>query len=343
MDKLLDTAYRATTFVAETPFGEIDIRVGQRHPKLDYLLERFGSRSWVFITACNPASVRLLPEENKKRHNQLVSDIPFYYTYFLAEGRPDKPGWPPEPSVLILGIEREKTVQLGQDYGQHAIVIGQRCGEAELIWLPQRDDSEKEEDGAEGDYENIAYIAEDSDDEFEYEHAVNVIPCPPVDSEERGQVPPTEENGAENDYAEFAYIPKSSEEAFSILKEKLGIEDLKDMKFYIDAVYRMRGIPYSTSSIAYFCWCRVGNERFDMQLLDVGVDKDSSGRAVAKSYHLRFGLPRDSAGIFPSSATDVETSLGVICETSNQAFTLTEYQISIRAMRQIRKDLKELK
>ena len=123
---------------------------------------------------------------------------------------------------------------------------------------------------------------------------------------------------------------------------KIDFTVITDVKFYIDAVYRMRGIPYSTSSIAYFCWCRVGNERFDMQLLDVSVDKDSSGRAVAKSYHLRFGLPRDSAGIFPSSATDVETSLGVICETSNQAFTLTEYQISIRAMRQIRKDLKAL-
>ena len=81
MDELLDAAYRATTFVAETPFGEIGIRVGQRHPDLDTVLERccYGFRTWAFITACNPASVRLPPEENRRRHDQLVSCLKTEY------------------------------------------------------------------------------------------------------------------------------------------------------------------------------------------------------------------------------------------------------------------------
>jgi hypothetical protein len=41
--------------------------------------------------------------------------------------------WPPERSILVLGIEREAAVQLGGRFGQVAIVFGEAGGPATLV------------------------------------------------------------------------------------------------------------------------------------------------------------------------------------------------------------------
>jgi hypothetical protein len=52
---------------------------------------------------------------------------------FLGEGIGDDGAWPPEPSILVLGIEREAAVQLGRLFGQRAIVCGELGGLATLV------------------------------------------------------------------------------------------------------------------------------------------------------------------------------------------------------------------
>lgn len=131
----LEAAYCATTFAAELPDGEIGIRIGQRHPRLDALFKEQSAGTWAYITACNPGSVNLPAEENDKRNAELVRYLELKgYRFFLGEGRPDKPGWDPETSVLVIGIEHEAAVRLGRDWGQNAIVIGRYEGGAELVW-----------------------------------------------------------------------------------------------------------------------------------------------------------------------------------------------------------------
>lgn len=133
----LEVAYCATTFAAGLPDGELGIRIGQPHPRLDVLLKEQGAGTWAYITACNPGSADLPPEVNDKRHADLVRYLEIKgYRIFLGEGRPDEPGWDPETSVLVIGIEHEAAMRLGQDLRQNAIVIGQYEGVAELVWLP---------------------------------------------------------------------------------------------------------------------------------------------------------------------------------------------------------------
>lgn len=129
-------AYCATTFSAQLPDGEIGIRIGQRHPRLDALLKERGFGTWAYITASNPGSVNQPPDKNDKHNAELVRHLELKgYRFFLGEGRPDEPGWDPEASVLVIGIGHEAAIRLGQDLNQNAIVIGQQDGMAELVWL----------------------------------------------------------------------------------------------------------------------------------------------------------------------------------------------------------------
>ena len=43
--------------------------------------------------------------------------------------------WPPEKSLLILGIDREEARELGSQFGQNAIIFGERGGSPELLML----------------------------------------------------------------------------------------------------------------------------------------------------------------------------------------------------------------
>ena len=49
-----------------------------------------------------------------------------------GEGIDDDGAWPPERSILVLGIERQTAVELGRRFGQRAIVCGELSGVADL-------------------------------------------------------------------------------------------------------------------------------------------------------------------------------------------------------------------
>ena len=121
-------AYRNTLFCADTPVGQLRIRVGQQHAELDSLLDQFGALSWAYITAWNPASIKTMQSENESRQAALLRDLESY-AVFHGEGIGADGDWDPEPSFLALGISESDAFQLGCTCGQHAIVVGHR-GEA---------------------------------------------------------------------------------------------------------------------------------------------------------------------------------------------------------------------
>jgi len=132
-DDALLAAYCRTRFCADTPRGRIVIRVGERHPELDAILRAAGCGTWAYIRAFNPGSVRLSDAENDARQRELGDALrQLGHPMFPGEGIGDDETWPPEPSVLVLGIEREVSVQLGRRFGQRAIVCGQHGGSATL-------------------------------------------------------------------------------------------------------------------------------------------------------------------------------------------------------------------
>jgi hypothetical protein len=133
-DADLISAYRRTSFFANTDRGRIRVRIGEHNADLDALLRAVGRRSWAYVTAYNPGSIVLSVEENADRQSALESGVQTAgYRIFAGEGVGDDGQWPPEPSLLILGIDRQAAIELGHRHGQRAVVWGELGTEAGLL------------------------------------------------------------------------------------------------------------------------------------------------------------------------------------------------------------------
>ncbi len=135
----LEQAYLATFYLAETPAGQLAIRIGRHHPDLDRLLAEQGCDRWAYITAYNPGSVLLGEEENQRRQRVLEEEIEQAgWAFYPGEGVGVGNSWPAEKSVLILGIGRKEAIDLAERHGQAALVSGERGRAAELVWTCAR-------------------------------------------------------------------------------------------------------------------------------------------------------------------------------------------------------------
>jgi hypothetical protein len=127
----LQKAYLNTTYRVYEP--DIEIRIDKENHGLAATLLQIGHTNWAYLTAWNPYSKQLTPEENEKRNQLLLEDLkPFLV--FNGEGVGNNPSWPPERSFLVAGIHREVASYLGKKYEQNAIVVGQGA-RAELVML----------------------------------------------------------------------------------------------------------------------------------------------------------------------------------------------------------------
>jgi Protein of unknown function (DUF3293) len=133
MSDLFDS-YRRTSFLVETPLGQLHLRIGEPSAELDQLLKANGVQRWAYVTGFNPGSVPLGAEENERRQARLEQEVErLGYAKWAGEGVGDDGTWPPEPSVLILGIPKGNAVELGRRFGQRAIVYGELGGPAVLM------------------------------------------------------------------------------------------------------------------------------------------------------------------------------------------------------------------
>jgi hypothetical protein len=134
-------AYRRTTYTAWTSAGEIHIHPGLPSPALDALLDERGADQWAYVTACNPGSQLLSSDENVRRQQALLEAVQHRgLPVFGGESVLDPAAWPPEPSLLILGMPPNEARSLGRRFGQLAIVAGRRGEPAALI--PCEEDGE---------------------------------------------------------------------------------------------------------------------------------------------------------------------------------------------------------
>jgi len=135
-DSSLLQSYQRTIFRLTEVQPAIDIRIGAQCSPLDQLLDQHSARTWVFITAWNPGSKKLDTFENQQRQLALEAEAKQAgHVFYRGAGVPDAAGWDPEESILILGINREEAVKLGRTYEQLAIVVGERSGIAELVFI----------------------------------------------------------------------------------------------------------------------------------------------------------------------------------------------------------------
>lgn len=136
IDPDLERAYRATSYWVDEDAGRFTIRCDEPCPALDRLLADAGATNWAFLTAWNPRSTLLTPEENLARQWRLEDAVGRGgWTWHRGAGVADRGGWPAEPSLLVLGITLAEAKALGRAFGQHAILAGARGGPARLVWL----------------------------------------------------------------------------------------------------------------------------------------------------------------------------------------------------------------
>jgi len=133
---ILFEAFRNTTFVAFRPEGDLPIRIGARCAELDHMLETAATHDWAFITAFNPDGRAGSDSKNLAAQENLSRELSELAALVLpGEGRGDIGDWPPEPSLLGLGVSEAVAADLGRRYGQAAVVVGTRGAPARLLVL----------------------------------------------------------------------------------------------------------------------------------------------------------------------------------------------------------------
>jgi hypothetical protein len=143
---MLFEAFRHTSFFAETPAGRLCIRVGARCPELDELSrcagdgegdgdgDGDGDGSWAYVTAYNPHGQPAPEPENERAQARLLDELREQgQRFYPGASRGDLGDWPPEPSVLILGITEAEAIRLAAHFRQAALVVGRRGEAARLL------------------------------------------------------------------------------------------------------------------------------------------------------------------------------------------------------------------
>ncbi|GEM_PF-258265 len=131
---VLFEAFRSTRFHAEIPSGDLCIRIGERCPRLDALLESGRHESWAYITAHNPNGQTTSDSANERTQNELMRELGSQgLAFYPGEGKADIGDWPPEPSLLVVGMPESQALELGSRYGQAAVVVGELGQPARLL------------------------------------------------------------------------------------------------------------------------------------------------------------------------------------------------------------------
>ena len=119
----LRAAYRATDYIVS---ADVDIHLEVSSPLPDELLKLMAANqvsTAAFVTAWNPFSRPLPDPINRLRQRQLLHDLSHRgLRSIAAEGRDRAGEWPPEASVLALGLSRQAADELLVRYQQHALV-----------------------------------------------------------------------------------------------------------------------------------------------------------------------------------------------------------------------------
>lgn len=135
-------AYLATDFVFEADGKTYTMRAGEQNVDVRDLLAEHGVQGAAYLTACNPASLSLGEVHNKLAMRALRKDLKRSdktQAVFDGEGLGRIGAWPPDPSLMVLGISRDWAEQLARRYGQYAFVWVDETGTPALVEMADLD------------------------------------------------------------------------------------------------------------------------------------------------------------------------------------------------------------
>lgn len=131
--KNLKCEYQNTSYEFKIDGNSVAIRIDDTQSTLNSFLMKRNWVSYAIISAANPQSDLRSSEENKIRHQQLISSLKDHY-FIDGWNRASNPTWD-EQSLLIFDITRLEAEYLAECFEQAAIVFGSLDEKAELIWL----------------------------------------------------------------------------------------------------------------------------------------------------------------------------------------------------------------
>ena len=118
----LTMAYETTDFRVLEP-REFTLRVGKHSTELQSLHVELGVKCAGYLTAWNPFSSEASELENENAQRQLFRKLLLEgFPVLKALGVNPSNDWPGEESVFVPGLDLERAISLGNEFGQNAIV-----------------------------------------------------------------------------------------------------------------------------------------------------------------------------------------------------------------------------
>lgn len=115
--------YLAAQYQVWIDTSVVTLQIGCQSAPLAALLQATGNRSAVYVTACNPASEVATSQENQSAMARLYERLACYSNHIYRGTGIDPSGeWPAEESLLALGIDLSIAKEIGDEFGQNAIV-----------------------------------------------------------------------------------------------------------------------------------------------------------------------------------------------------------------------------
>ncbi len=136
LDAPLIEAYKQTHYKVNSDHGAFTLKIGIFSAELDALQRSHSVSGSAFITAWNPYGEPLNAADNQTAHARLVAELTEAGFYFMPGIGEDPSGaWTGEESVLIVGIDESKAIDLGARYRQNAIVYAD-CSAVPALLYP---------------------------------------------------------------------------------------------------------------------------------------------------------------------------------------------------------------
>jgi hypothetical protein len=114
--------YLKTEYRVETGGGIIVLKINQPSDFLGRAHKLHITDRSAFITACNPASLRMNDAVNEAAMEAMNDEISERWPKYFSEDADPTGAWPPEPSFLVMGIDYRDVIKLAHKYNQNAFL-----------------------------------------------------------------------------------------------------------------------------------------------------------------------------------------------------------------------------
>jgi len=129
-------AYKNTNYIVLADAGDFTLRVDQYSKALSDLYKSTNTQNAIFITAYNPLGRVRNAAVNEMANQRLYEYLRSIGARVIEGSGADPTGkWPPEPSLLALGIDLVSAERIGKLYKQDAIVWSDSDAIPRLILL----------------------------------------------------------------------------------------------------------------------------------------------------------------------------------------------------------------